>query len=46
MRCRYQRNTLYGNPDVKARIEAAEGFIATIQELIDLGGELVAREGM
>jgi hypothetical protein len=28
------------------RIEAAQGFIATIQELIDLGRELVAREGL
>jgi len=27
-------------------IEAAEGFIATIQELIDLGRELVAKEGL
>ncbi|MBU0703760.1 MAG: hypothetical protein KKC18_07820, partial [Chloroflexi bacterium] len=27
-------------------VEAAEGFIVTIQELIDLGRELVAREGM
>jgi len=27
-------------------VEAAEGFIATIQELIDLGRELVAREGL
>jgi len=45
MRCRYQ-NTLYGNPDVKARIEAAEGFVVTIQELIDLERELVAKEGL
>lgn len=27
-------------------VEAAEGFIVTIQELIDLGRELVAREGL
>jgi superfamily II DNA or RNA helicase len=27
-------------------VEAAEGFIATIQELIDLGRELVAKEGL
>jgi superfamily II DNA or RNA helicase len=27
-------------------IEAAEGFIATIQELIDLGREVVAKEGL
>ena len=27
-------------------VKAAEGFIATIQELIDLGRELVAREGL
>ena len=27
-------------------VEAAQGFIATIQELIDLGRELAAREGM
>jgi superfamily II DNA or RNA helicase len=27
-------------------IEAAQGFIATIQELIDLGRELVAKEGL
>jgi len=27
-------------------VEAAEGFIATVQELIDLGRELTAREGL
>ena len=27
-------------------VEAAEGFIATVQELIDLGRELVAKEGL
>ncbi len=27
-------------------VEAAQGFIATIQELIDLGRELIAQEGL
>jgi hypothetical protein len=27
-------------------IEAAEGFITTVQELIDLGRELVAKDGL
>jgi hypothetical protein len=27
-------------------VEAAQGFIATIQELIDVGRELIAKEGL